>query len=80
MLAAAQAGKHECGRETYGHSLIVSPWGEILAEADGVHPAVIVADVNSGDVQAARQRIPSLQHDRPFQITHAATMRAKAAS
>jgi predicted amidohydrolase len=80
VLAAAQAGKHESGRETYGHSLVVSPWGEILAEADGVHPAVIVADVKSSDVQAARQRIPSLQHDRPFQITHAAAMRAKAAS
>jgi predicted amidohydrolase len=79
VLAAAQAGKHECGRETYGHSLIVSPWGEILAEA-GVHPSVIVADVKSSDVRAARQRIPSLQHDRPFQITHASAMRAKAAS
>jgi predicted amidohydrolase len=79
VFAAAQAGKHESGRETYGHSLIVSPWGEVLAEA-GVEPGVIVADVKSADVQAARQRIPSLQHDRPFQITHAAAMRAKAAS
>ena len=79
VFAAAQAGKHECGRETYGHSLIVSPWGEILAEA-GVHPEVIVADIKSSDVQAARQRVPSLQHDQPFQITHAAAMRAKAAS
>ena len=72
VFAAAQAGKHEVGRETYGHSLIVSPWGEILAEADGVHPSVIVADVRSSDVQQARQRIPSLQHDRPFQVVRAA--------
>ena len=79
VFAAAQAGKHECGRETYGHSLIVSPWGEILAEAD-VHPGVIVADIKSGDVQAARRRIPSLQHDRPFQIARASAMQAKAAS
>jgi predicted amidohydrolase len=80
VLAAAQVGKHECGRETYGHSLIVSPWGEILAEADGVHPAVIVADIKLGQVQEARQRIPSLQHDRPFQAVRAAAVEAKAAS
>jgi deaminated glutathione amidase len=80
VFAAAQAGKHEVGRETYGHSLIVSPWGEILAEADGVHPSVIVADVKSSDVQQARQRIPSLQHDRPFQVVRASAMQAKEAS
>jgi predicted amidohydrolase len=80
VLAAAQAGKHESGRETYGHSLIVSPWGEILAEADGVHPAVIVAGIKSSQVQEARQRIPSLQHDRPFQVVRAAAVAAKAAS
>jgi predicted amidohydrolase len=80
VFAAAQAGKHEVGRETYGHSLIVSPWGEILAEADGIHPTVIVADIKSSQVQEARGRIPSLQHDRPFQITRASAMQAKAAS
>jgi len=67
VLAAAQAGRHESGRETYGHSLIVSPWGEIVAEA-GVHSSVIVADLNCAEVREARQRIPSLQHDRPFQV------------
>lgn len=67
VLAAAQAGKHESGRETFGHSLIVSPWGEILAEG-GVHTSVIVADLNCAEVLEARQRIPSLQHDRPFQL------------
>src|SRR5262249_60278021 len=67
VFAAAQAGKHESGRETYGHSLIVSPWGEIIAEA-GVHSSVIVADLNCAEVREARQRIPSLQHDRPFQV------------
>jgi predicted amidohydrolase len=67
VLAAAQAGKHESGRETYGHSLIVSPWGEIMAEG-GVHTSVIVADLNCAEVTQARQRIPSLQHDRPFQV------------
>ena len=80
VLAAAQAGDHESGRATYGHSLVVSPWGEILAEADGIHPMVIVADVKSGDVAEARKRIPSLQHDRPFQVQRASAVRTKEAS
>jgi predicted amidohydrolase len=80
VFAAAQAGKHEVGRKTYGHSLIVSPWGEILAEADGDTPGVIVTDVKVSQVQEARGRVPSLQHDRPFQIIHASAMRAKEAS
>ena len=79
VLAAAQAGRHESGRETYGHSLIVNPWGEIVAEA-GVDPGVIVADIALGEVAAARQRIPSLQHDRPFQISHVAPEQTKEAS
>jgi predicted amidohydrolase len=80
VLAAAQAGRHESGRETYGHSLVVAPWGENLAEADGVHPMVIVADVKSSDVAEARKRIPSLQHDRPFQVQRASAVRTKEAS
>jgi len=79
VLAAAQAGRHESGRETYGHSLIVNPWGEIIAEA-GVDPAVIVADIAPSEVAAARQRIPSLQHDRAFQISRAAPEETKEAS
>jgi predicted amidohydrolase len=79
VLAAAQAGKHEIGRETYGHSLIVSPWGEVLADG-GTATGVIVADVNPGEVQEARQRIPSLQHDRPFQIIRASAERTREAS
>ena len=79
VFAAAQAGRHESGRETYGHSLIVNPWGEIIAEA-GVDPAVIVADIAPSEVAAARQRIPSLQHDRPFQISRAAPEGTKEAS
>ena len=59
VLAAAQTGRHESGRETYGHSLIVSPWGEVVAEA-GSHVGVIVADIDPGEVAKARQRIPSL--------------------
>ena len=59
VLAAAQTGRHESGRETYGHSLIVSPWGEVLAEA-GSQVGVVVADIDPGEVEKARQRIPSL--------------------
>jgi predicted amidohydrolase len=80
VFAAAQAGKHESGRETYGHSLIVAPWGEVIAEA-GKDVGVVVADVRTADVAAARQRIPSLRHDRPFQVqAHASALEAKAAS
>lgn len=67
VLAAAQAGRHEAGRDTYGHSIVVSPWGEVLAEG-GVEPSVIIADLNLSDIAEARQRIPSLQHDRAFEV------------
>jgi predicted amidohydrolase len=71
IFAAAQAGEHENGRRTFGHSLVVSPWGEILAEGDGVHPSVIWADVNSQAIAEARRRVPSLEHDRPFEVVRA---------
>jgi len=68
VFAAAQAGKHECGRETYGHSLVVSPWGDIVAEADGQDPGTILATIDPQAVLEARRAIPSLQHDRPFEV------------
>ena len=80
VFAAAQAGKHEVGRETYGHSLVVSPWGEILAEADGDQSGVVIADIKVAQVQEARGRVPSLQHDRPFRIARASAVEAKEAS
>lgn len=70
VVAAAQGGTHENGRETYGHSLIVSPWGDILAEAD-VDPGFIMADIDRAQVNEARGRIPSLQHDRAFTLRNA---------
>jgi deaminated glutathione amidase len=79
VLAAAQAGKHESGRETYGHSLIVSPWGDVIAEADA-QVGVIVADIRPEEVAKARTRIPSLQHDRPFEIARAAPALTREAS
>ena len=67
VLSAAQGGLHANGRETYGHSLIVSPWGEIIAEA-GKDPCVIYADIDPGEVTAAREKLPTLTHDRRFGI------------
>src|SRR5712672_4198400 len=67
VFAAAQAGKHENGRETYGHSLIVDPWGRILAES-GTEPGIVMADIDMAEVSKARARVPSLQHGRRFEI------------
>jgi len=67
VLAAAQGGAHENGRSTYGHSMVVSPWGEVLAEA-GEDPGVIFAEINLNESAAARARIPSLQHGRGFEV------------
>ena len=81
VFAAAQGGKHENGRETFGHSLVVDPWGQIIAEA-GTEPGVIVAEVDPALVAAARSRIPSLLNGRRFELiepmaepTHLRTVR-----
>jgi deaminated glutathione amidase len=65
VIAPAQGGKHANGRSTYGHSMIVGPWGEVLAEA-GTEPEVITANIDLDEVTAVHARVPSLQHDRPF--------------
>jgi deaminated glutathione amidase len=67
VLAAAQGGAHENGRETYGHSLIVDPWGRVLAQG-GTEPGVVMAEIDPAEVAKARARIPSLQHGRRFEI------------
>ena len=67
VFAAAQGGKHENGRETYGHSLVVDPWGRILAEG-GTEPGVVMAQIDPSEVVAARSRIPSLHHGRRFEL------------
>lgn len=65
VFAPAQWGEHAEGRKTYGHSLIVAPWGEILADAgDGV--GLIVAEIDLSKVEEARRMVPSLRHDRRF--------------
>jgi predicted amidohydrolase len=67
MISAAQGGRHEDGRETFGHSLIVDPWGRILAEA-GTEPGLILAEIDVGQVSEARARIPALRHARAFTV------------
>jgi predicted amidohydrolase len=66
ILAAAQGGVHEDGRGTWGHSMIIDPWGRILAEAKGDAPGVVIADLSLDDVATTRQAIPSLKNERPF--------------
>ena len=65
VIAPAQGGTHANGRKTYGHSLIVSPWGEILAEA-GTEPGVILAQIDPVLSLHAREKVPNLRHERAF--------------
>ncbi len=67
VFAAAQGGRHANGRTTFGHSLVISPWGEILAEG-GTDPGVIMADIDVGEVDRVRSRIPALDHTRDFEV------------
>lgn len=70
VLAPAQTGfhaeSHGKGRRTHGHSLIVAPWGEVLADG-GIEPGVVLADLDLAEVDRARGRVPSLTHDRSFE-------------
>ena len=67
VFAPGQCGTRRWGRRTFGHSLIVDPWGEVLADG-GDEPGFILADVDPGRVAEARAMIPSLQHDRPISV------------
>lgn len=67
VLAPAQCGAPHPGRESYGHSLVIDPWGNVIAEA-GTEPAVIVADLDLAEVERARRRIPSLSQEFDFTV------------
>jgi predicted amidohydrolase len=68
VIAAAQAGVHEDGRETFGHSMIIDPWGKILASAGGTGEAIVIAEIDPAAVKAARDKIPNLKNAREFSI------------
>ncbi|HLL30266.1 MAG TPA: nitrilase-related carbon-nitrogen hydrolase, partial [Allosphingosinicella sp.] len=65
VVAAAQSGLHEDGRETYGHSLVVGPWGEVLLDM-GEGEGVGFATIDLAEVEAVRARLPALRHRRPI--------------
>ncbi len=73
VFAAAQGGAHECGRHTFGHSIAITPWGEIIAEA-GTDPGLLVFDVDEDLVKRDRSRIPVLQNARTFTLKPAVGM------
>ena len=67
IIAPNQCGHHADKRKSWGHSLIVNPWGEILADG-GTEPGIIYADIDLSEVDKARSRIPALKHDRSFTL------------
>jgi predicted amidohydrolase len=72
IFAPAQCGEHAEGRKTYGHSLIVAPWGEVLADG-GETVGIVSAEIDTAMIAKARRMVPSLQHDRPYAAPVAAT-------
>ncbi|MBS8262092.1 carbon-nitrogen hydrolase family protein [Roseibium polysiphoniae] len=71
VVSAAQGGLHEDGRETYGHSLMVDPWGRVIGQIDGDQPGVVTAVIRPEEVAKARQRIPAIANERDFAASHA---------
>lgn len=66
ILAPAQGGAHEDGRRTWGRSMIVGPWGEVIARLDHDEPGVLFAALDLDAVARAREAVPQLTHDRDF--------------
>jgi predicted amidohydrolase len=65
VIAPAQTGMHPGDRKTFGHSLIIDPWGRVLADG-GIEPGIIMAEIDIGEVKKVRARLPSLSHDREY--------------
>ena len=61
IIASGQCGKHHSGRETYGHSMIVNPWGKIIIKGDS-DPAILNAIIDMNDIKKIRQKMPSIKH------------------
>ncbi|MCP2669477.1 carbon-nitrogen hydrolase family protein [Maricaulaceae bacterium EIL42A08] len=67
ILAPAQGGKHEDGRKTWGHSMVIDPWGEVIAHLDHDEPGILYAEIDPAKSVKARDRIPALLGDRDFE-------------
>jgi predicted amidohydrolase len=67
VIAPAMCGDHPGNRQTYGHTLVVDPWGEVLADG-GESPGIVYAEIDPAAVNRARSMIPSIEHDRPFSL------------
>ena len=70
VIAPAQGGEHEDGRHTWGHSMIIDPWGKVLAVKDDQLPGVLMADLDLEKVAKARASIPNLSLEQSFEITN----------
>ncbi|MGF1545583.1 MAG: carbon-nitrogen hydrolase family protein [Parvularculaceae bacterium] len=68
VVAPAQGGTHDDGRDTWGRAMIVGPWGDVRAASSDDAPGIVAADADLADVDAAREAIPSLGHDRAFEL------------
>jgi predicted amidohydrolase len=69
VIAAAQAGQHQNGRATWGHSMIVDPWGRVVTQLGGEGPGVAIAEIELKAVGEARGKVPALDNARPFSVT-----------
>lgn len=70
VLAPAQGGRHADGRATWGHSMVIDPWGEVIAHLDHDDPGLVFCDLDLSKIAAIRGKIPSLQHDRDYALTY----------
>ena len=69
VIAAAQAGQHQNGRATWGHSMIIDPWGRIVTQLGGEGPGIALADIDLAAVAEARGKVPALDNARPFSVS-----------
>lgn len=69
VVAPAQVGLHDDGRRTFGHSMVINPWGEVIADLGGETPGLVTVDLDLEEVEAARRQIPSLRNERAYEIS-----------
>lgn len=66
VICAAQVGRHQDGRETYGHSMVIDPWGEVLLDMGGDGPGLSFAEIDPARIEAVRRQVPCLENKRQF--------------